>query len=77
MRDLNTLIGMVHAGVGVSVMPALAQPMLPPDCVLVPIRPAAHRTLTLTGPAGRPWSPAVTGLLAAVHPGRDRSAAPR
>lgn len=68
---------MVHAGVGVSVMPALAQPMLPPDCVLVPIRPAAHRTLTLTGPAGRPWSPAVTGLLAAVRPGRDRSAAPR
>ncbi|WP_328954331.1 LysR family transcriptional regulator [Kitasatospora purpeofusca] len=77
IRDLNTLIGMVHAGVGVSVMPALAQPMLPPDCVLVPIRPAAHRTLTLTGPAGRPWSPAVTGLLAAVRPGRDRSAAPR
>ncbi|MEU6234234.1 LysR substrate-binding domain-containing protein [Kitasatospora sp. NPDC047058] len=67
IRDLNTLIGMVHAGVGVSVMPALAQPMLPADCVLVPIRPAAHRTLTLTGPAGRPWSPAVSGLLAAVR----------
>ncbi|WP_406088386.1 LysR family transcriptional regulator [Kitasatospora purpeofusca] len=77
IRDLNTLIGMVHAGVGVSVMPALAQPMLPPDCVLVPIRPAAHRTLTLTGPAGRPWSPAVTGLLAAVRPGSGWPAAPR
>ncbi|WP_405006918.1 LysR substrate-binding domain-containing protein [Kitasatospora purpeofusca] len=77
IRDLNTLIGMVHAGVGVSVMPALAQPMLPPDCVLVPIRPAAHRTLTLTGPAGRPWSPAVTGLLAAVRPGPGWPAAPR
>ncbi|MFJ8435387.1 LysR family transcriptional regulator [Kitasatospora sp. NPDC094019] len=69
IRDLNTLIGMVHAGVGVSVMPALAQPMLPPDCVLVPIRPAAHRTLTLTGPVGRPWSPAVAGLLAEVRGG--------
>ncbi|MFB6888541.1 LysR family transcriptional regulator [Kitasatospora sp. NPDC056327] len=67
IRDLNTLIGMVQAGVGVSVMPALAQPMLPADCVLVPIRPAVHRTLTLTGPAGRPWTPAVTGLLASLH----------
>ncbi|MFJ9844970.1 LysR family transcriptional regulator [Kitasatospora sp. NPDC101155] len=69
IRDLNTLIGMVHAGVGVSVMPALALTMLPPDCVLVPIRPAVHRTLTLTGPSGRPWSPAVSGLLAGVGAG--------
>ncbi|MEV6977731.1 LysR substrate-binding domain-containing protein [Kitasatospora sp. NPDC093806] len=67
IRDLNTLIGMVHAGVGVSVMPALAQPMLPPDCVLVPVRPAVHRTLALSGPAGRPWSPAVSGLLDALR----------
>ncbi|MFJ7905996.1 LysR family transcriptional regulator [Kitasatospora sp. NPDC096204] len=66
IRDLNTLIGMVHAGVGVSVMPALALTMLPADCVLIPIRPAVHRTLTLTGPSGRPWSPAVSGLLAGV-----------
>ncbi|WP_369182740.1 LysR family transcriptional regulator [Streptomyces sp. Y1] len=66
IRDLNTLIGMVHAGVGVSMTPALALPMLPADCVLVPIRPAVHRTLTLTGPANRPWSPAVAGLLATV-----------
>ncbi|MER7765513.1 LysR substrate-binding domain-containing protein [Kitasatospora sp. NPDC096140] len=66
IRDLNTLIGMVHAGVGISVMPALALTMLPADCVLVPIRPAVHRTLTLTGPAGRPWSPVVSGLLAGV-----------
>ncbi|AUY49174.1 LysR family transcriptional regulator substrate-binding protein [Streptomyces sp. CB01881] len=71
IRDLNTLIGMVHAGVGVSVMPALAQPMLPADCVLVPIRPAVHRSLTLTGPGGRPWSPAVNGLLAAVRSARS------
>ncbi|MFJ5116744.1 LysR substrate-binding domain-containing protein [Kitasatospora sp. NPDC088548] len=72
IRDLNTLIGMVHAGVGVSVMPALALTMLPPDCVLVPLRPAVHRTLTLTGPGSRPWSPAVAGLLATA---RDRGAA--
>ncbi|GAA2740346.1 MULTISPECIES: LysR family transcriptional regulator [Kitasatospora] len=68
IRDLNTLIGMVHAGLGVSVMPALAQTMLPPDCVLVPVRPAVHRTLTLTGPTTRPWAPAVGGLLAATRP---------
>ncbi|GAB7188185.1 LysR substrate-binding domain-containing protein [Kitasatospora sp. Ki12] len=66
IRDLNTLIGMVNAGVGVSVMPALALTMLPADCVLVPIRPAVHRRLTLTGPAGRPWTPAVSGLLAGL-----------
>ncbi|MFF2354347.1 LysR substrate-binding domain-containing protein [Kitasatospora sp. NPDC058115] len=67
IRDLNTLIGMVHAGVGVSAIPALAQPMLPPDCVLVPIHPPTHRTLTLTGPSGRPWTPTVTGLLTTLH----------
>ncbi|MFJ8621350.1 LysR family transcriptional regulator [Kitasatospora sp. NPDC093550] len=66
IRDLNTLIGMVNAGVGVSVIPALAVTMLPAGCVLIPIRPSVHRTLTLTGPAGRPWSPAVSGLLAGV-----------
>ncbi|MFJ9691286.1 LysR family transcriptional regulator [Kitasatospora sp. NPDC101183] len=66
IRDLNTLIGMVHAGVGVSVIPALAQTMLPPECVLIPIRPAAHRTLTLTGPTTRPWAPPVAALLEAV-----------
>ncbi|RKT11451.1 DNA-binding transcriptional LysR family regulator [Streptomyces sp. 1114.5] len=66
IRDLNTLIGMVNAGVGISVIPALAVTMLPADCVLVPIRPAVHRTLTLTGPASRPWSPAASGLLAGV-----------
>ncbi|MFE4393854.1 MULTISPECIES: LysR family transcriptional regulator [Streptomycetaceae] len=69
IRDLNSLIGMVHAGVGVSVMPALALTMLPADCVLVPIRPAVHRTLSLTGPTGRPWSPAVGSLLAGMAPG--------
>lgn len=66
IRDLNTLIGMVHAGVGVSVIPALALTMLPPGCVLIPVRPAVHRTLTLTGPATRPWAPAVAELLELV-----------
>ncbi|MER7756473.1 LysR substrate-binding domain-containing protein [Kitasatospora sp. NPDC097643] len=68
IRDLNSLIGMVHAGVGVSVIPALAQTMLPPGCVLIPIRPAVHRTLTLTGPSTRPWTPTVSELLSAVGP---------
>lgn len=75
IRDLNTLIGMVHAGVGVSVIPALARTMIPAGCVLVPIRPTVHRTLTLTGPAGRPWSPAVSGLLAVMSSAAVSSAA--
>ncbi|MFE4513080.1 LysR family transcriptional regulator [Kitasatospora sp. NPDC056783] len=77
IRDLNTLIGMVHAGVGVTMMPALALTMLPADCVLVPIRPAVHRTLSLTGPTGRPWSPAVSGLLVGVGAGVTAGAAVR
>ncbi|MFJ6619230.1 hypothetical protein ACIQOW_16820 [Kitasatospora sp. NPDC091335] len=42
--------------------------------MLVPIRPAVHRTLTLTGPTGRPWSPAVSGLLADMGAGSGEGA---
>lgn len=63
IRDLSTLISMVHAGIGISVMPALALHMLPADCVLVPLEPQVHRRLLLTGPATRPWHPAVRALV--------------
>lgn len=63
IRDLSTLISMVHAGIGISVMPALALRMLPADCVLVPLEPQVHRRLLLTGPATRPWHPAVRALV--------------
>ncbi|SEM61635.1 LysR family transcriptional regulator [Nonomuraea pusilla] len=63
IRELATVIGMVGAGIGVSVMPGLARAMLPAGCVLVPLAPRVRRRLVLTGPAGRPWHPAVTALL--------------
>ncbi|KJK56320.1 LysR substrate-binding domain-containing protein [Saccharothrix sp. ST-888] len=61
---MGTLISMVHAGIGVSVMPALAHAMPPPGCVLIPLRPRVHRRLVLTGPADRPRHPAVAALVA-------------
>ncbi|MGE7432799.1 LysR family transcriptional regulator [Kitasatospora sp. NPDC001175] len=64
IRDVGTLISMVHAGIGVSVMPALANAMIPAGCVLVPLLPRVTRRLVLTGPADRPWHPAVTALVA-------------
>jgi DNA-binding transcriptional LysR family regulator len=66
IRGLGTLIGMVRAGVGVSIVPELARPMLPAGLVLVPVRPAVRRRLVLTGPASRPWHPAVAALVSAV-----------
>jgi hypothetical protein len=35
--------------------------------VLVPLRPTASRRLALTGPAGRPWHPALTALIASAE----------
>lgn len=69
IRGLGTLIGMVRAGVGVSIVPDLARPMLPAGLVLVPVRPAVRRRLVLTGPASRPWHPAVAALVRAVPAG--------
>lgn len=63
IRELGTLIAMVHAGIGVSVVPGLAGAMLPADLVLVPLRRPEHRRLVLSGPASRPWLPAVTALV--------------
>ncbi|MGK4580136.1 LysR family transcriptional regulator [Kitasatospora sp. HPMI-4] len=69
IRDVGTLISMVHAGIGVSVMPALAHAMIPSGCVLIPLHPRVTRRLVLTGPADRPWHPAVTALVATAADG--------
>lgn len=63
MRELGTVIAMVGAGVGVAVVPGLTQAMLGPGLVLVPLRQRVTRRLVLTGPADRPWHPAVAALL--------------
>ncbi|NEA06407.1 LysR family transcriptional regulator, partial [Streptomyces sp. SID10116] len=50
VRDLATLIGMVQAGIGVTVLSEVARPLLPADLVLVPVSPRAARRLVLSGP---------------------------
>ncbi|MYZ16107.1 LysR family transcriptional regulator substrate-binding protein, partial [Streptomyces sp. SID337] len=62
VRDLATLIGMVQAGIGVTVLSEVARPLLPADLVLVPVSPRAARRLVLSGPRGRARHPAVRAL---------------
>ncbi|MFI8878963.1 LysR family transcriptional regulator [Streptomyces sp. NPDC055243] len=69
VRDLTTLIGMVQAGIGVTVLSEASRSLLPSDLVLLPLKPVMSRRLVLTGPHERPWHPAVRTLAesAAVH----------
>lgn len=67
VRELGTLLAMVRAGVGVSVVPGLVVSMLVPGLVLVPLRPRVVRRLVLSGPPGREWHPAVTALADSVR----------
>ena len=63
VRELGTLLAMVRAGVGVSIVPGLVAAMLPSDLVLVPLTGRVARCLVLTGPANREEHPAVTALV--------------
>ncbi|MFI1968584.1 transcriptional regulator [Streptomyces cinnamoneus] len=67
VRDLGTLISMVQAGMGISILPRVSRPLLPTDLVLVPVEPRYCRRLVLCGPEGRPWSPAVRALADSVE----------
>lgn len=69
VRDLATLISMVQAGIGVTVLSEISRSLLPPDLVLLPLKPEMSRDLVLTGPHTRPWHPAVRTLAesAATH----------
>ncbi|NUT47182.1 MAG: LysR family transcriptional regulator, partial [Saccharothrix sp.] len=69
VRELGTLLAMVRAGVGVSVVPGLVASMLPPGLVLVPLRPKVVRRLVVSGPPGREWHPAVTALVGSLPGG--------
>ncbi|MGW2598751.1 LysR family transcriptional regulator [Streptomyces klenkii] len=62
VRDLATLISMVQAGIGVTVLSEVSRSLIPPDLVLLPLEPRTARRLVLTGPSGRPWHPAVRAL---------------
>jgi DNA-binding transcriptional LysR family regulator len=65
IRDMGTLLAMVRAGVGISIVPGLAAAMLVPRLVMVPVDQEITRRLVLTGPAGQPWHPAATAIMTA------------
>ncbi|MGW6159873.1 LysR family transcriptional regulator substrate-binding protein, partial [Streptomyces sp. NPDC055144] len=62
VRDLATLISMVQAGIGVTVLSEVSRSLIPPDLTLLPLHPQTSRRLVLTGPRGRPWHPAIRTL---------------
>lgn len=74
VRDLATLISMVQAGLGVTVLSEVSRSLVPPDLVLLPVEPRAARRLVLSGPRGRAWHPAVRPLAesAVTHLTRPR-----
>ncbi|MFE9968762.1 LysR family transcriptional regulator [Streptomyces sp. NPDC005525] len=68
VSELATLVAMVRSGVGVTILPAMARPLLTPETVFVPLQPRITRSLVLTGPAGRPWPPAAAAVVRASVP---------
>ncbi|MGA5563581.1 LysR family transcriptional regulator [Streptomyces platensis] len=62
VRDLATLIRMVQAGIGVTVLSEVSRSLIPADLVLLPLKPQTARRLVLTGPQARPWHPALRTL---------------
>ncbi len=78
VRDLATLISMVQAGIGVTVLSEVSRSLIPPDLVLLPLEPQTSRRLVLTGPQSHPWHPAVRTLAesAAGHLARTAAAPP-
>ncbi|TQM79193.1 DNA-binding transcriptional LysR family regulator [Saccharothrix saharensis] len=68
VRELGTLLAMVRAGVGISVVPGLVTSMLPSGLTLVPVRPRVVRRLVASGPPGREWHPAVIALIDSARP---------
>ncbi|MYX05327.1 LysR family transcriptional regulator [Streptomyces sp. SID8375] len=75
VRDLATLISMVQAGLGVTVLSEVSRSLIPSDLVLLPLQPQTSRRLVLTGPQARPWHPALRTLAesAAGHLARSVS----
>jgi DNA-binding transcriptional LysR family regulator len=75
VRDLATLISMVQAGIGVTVLSEVSRSLIPSDLVLLPLKPQTSRRLVLTGPSAFPWHPAVRTLAesAAAHLSRLRT----
>jgi DNA-binding transcriptional LysR family regulator len=66
-EEVNTLRGLVAAGLGVAVLPA-AQPAPPPGVVEIPLRPKAARSIGLIWASDRPMAPAVLAFRNFVSP---------
>lgn len=68
-EEVDTVRGLVAAGLGVAVLPP-ADGAPAPDTAEIPLNPPAHRTIGLAWPADRPQPPAVrTFRTFAVTPG--------
>lgn len=63
IRELKTVLELVEAGIGVSIIPGLAEVLANDRLLLLPIEPRHTRTLVLTGPENRQWSPIVKELI--------------
>jgi DNA-binding transcriptional LysR family regulator len=67
VRECGTLIAMVQAGIGVSIVPGLMAAMMDHRVVLVALKQNLKRQLVLTGPLSGSWHPAVTALVGATR----------
>lgn len=67
-EEVDTLRGLVAAGLGVALLPA-AEPTLTPGTVEIPLRPKATRRIGLVWAAGRPLAPAVLAFREFVGSG--------
>lgn len=76
VRQLSTLFAMVRAGVGVSVVPGLADGMQGADVLMLPLAQRLHRTLVLTGTSRSGKSSVPQALVEAVAPTASPDRAP-
>jgi LysR family transcriptional activator of glutamate synthase operon len=68
-EEVDTVRGLVAAGLGVAILPA-AEPAPPPGAVEIPLRPKATRRIGLIWAANRPLAPAVLTFRDFVSAGR-------
>ena len=73
-RNVGSVAGLVGAGLGVSVVPALVLPMMGfADVVAVPLgEPTGRRSVRLLRDPRRPVAPAVAHLVALLHGAAER-----
>jgi DNA-binding transcriptional LysR family regulator len=64
--DSAAVVGLVAAGVGVALLPGLALGALPDDVVVLPLRPASHRTVLAVTTPDLARVRAVDAVLAAL-----------